>query len=77
MFSTLAFSMPGGIEWIVILLIALLIFGPRLPRIMRAMGSSVREFRGGMDESSADSQGQSAPGASAQKAAEPEKSAEK
>lgn len=47
----LAFAMPGGMEWIVVLLVALLIFGSRLPKIMRGLGSSVREFRGGIEDS--------------------------
>ncbi|TVR12196.1 MAG: twin-arginine translocase TatA/TatE family subunit [Planctomycetota bacterium] len=50
MVQTLAFGLPHGFEWLIILLVALLIFGPRLPRIMRGLGSSVREFRGGMEQ---------------------------
>ncbi len=44
-----AFSMPGGPEWLIILVIALLLFGKRLPEIMRGLGSSVRSFKKGMD----------------------------
>ena len=44
-----AFSMPGGMEWIIILVIALLLFGKRLPDILRSLGGSVREFKKGMD----------------------------
>lgn len=50
MSSILAFGMPVGVEWIIILVVALLLFGSRLPKIMRGMGSSVREFREGMDK---------------------------
>ena len=47
--AVFAFSMPGGMEWIIILVIALLLFGKRLPDIMRSLGGSVREFKKGMD----------------------------
>ena len=46
----LAFIMPGGWEWLVVLFVALLIFGSRLPSVMRAMGKSVTEFKKGMHE---------------------------
>jgi sec-independent protein translocase protein TatA len=42
--------MPSGMEWLVILVIALLIFGSRLPAMMRSLGGSVKEFKKGMDE---------------------------
>ena len=41
-------SMPGGTELIVILVIALLIFGPRLPSVMRSMGKGIVEFKKGI-----------------------------
>ena len=47
---TLAFGLPGTTEWIIILIIALLIFGSRLPKVMRSMGQSVNEFKRGMNE---------------------------
>ena len=48
--AAIAFNMPGGMEWIIILVIALLLFGRRLPDIMRSMGGSVREFKKGMED---------------------------
>jgi sec-independent protein translocase protein TatA len=42
--------MPGGWEWIVILLIALLVFGKRLPDVARSVGKSLTEFKKGMNE---------------------------
>lgn len=41
-------SMPGGAEWFVILLVALLLFGKRLPEVARSMGKSVTEFKKGL-----------------------------
>ena len=50
--------MPRGFEWIVILIIALLIFGPKaLPRLGKSLGATVKGLREGMsgkgDEESA------------------------
>ena len=45
-----AFGMPAGMEWLVILVIALLLFGSRLPAMMRGMGGSIKEFKKGMEE---------------------------
>ena len=48
--GSLALSfIPGGYEWLVILFVALLLFGSRLPSLMRSLGGSVREFKQGMD----------------------------
>ena len=40
----------SGIHWIILLVIALLLFGRRLPEIMRGLGGSIREFKKGIDE---------------------------
>jgi sec-independent protein translocase protein TatA len=42
------FGMPGGIEWIIILIVALLIFGKRLPEVMKSMGKGIVEFKKGV-----------------------------
>ena len=40
---------PKGMEWIVILIIALLIFGPKnLPKLGQSLGSTVKNIREGM-----------------------------
>lgn len=41
----LMISMPGGSEWILIILVVLLLFGGRkIPELMRGLGRGIREF---------------------------------
>ena len=40
--------MPGPLEWAAIVLVALLIFGRRLPDVARSVGKSIVEFKKGI-----------------------------
>ena len=42
--------MPGPMELMVILVVAILLFGRRLPEIARGMGNSITEFKQGLNE---------------------------
>jgi len=48
--STLAFGMPGHWEWVIIGIIALLLFGSRLPSVARSVGDGIREFKKGLKD---------------------------
>jgi len=43
--SILLFGMPGGMEWILIILAIVLLFGgKKIPELMRGIGQGIREF---------------------------------
>lgn len=42
------FSMPGGYEWLIIGLVALLLFGKRLPGVAKSLGQAMHEFKSGL-----------------------------
>jgi sec-independent protein translocase protein TatA len=47
----LLLGMPGGAEWIIILVVLLLLFGgSKLPQLAKALGQSKRAFKEGMNE---------------------------
>jgi len=50
-YPCLALSMPGGGEWLIILVVVLLLFGSKkLPELARSLGKSVSEFKKGQNE---------------------------
>lgn len=43
--NLLMLSMPGGTEWIIIIIAVLILFGGRkIPEFMRGIGKGIREF---------------------------------
>jgi sec-independent protein translocase protein TatA len=43
--NVLLISMPGGSEWILIIIVVLLMFGgKKIPELMRGIGRGMREF---------------------------------
>lgn len=48
--NSLLLSMPGGSEWIIIVLAVLVLFGGRkIPEFMRGLGKGMREFKDAKD----------------------------
>ena len=46
--ATLAFFSPGPWQFVIVLLVVLVLFGTRLPSIMRSLGVGITEFRKGI-----------------------------
>jgi len=43
--TIILFGIPGGMEWIIILFVVLLLFGgKKIPELMRGLGKGIREF---------------------------------
>jgi sec-independent protein translocase protein TatA len=59
--------LPGGMEWVIVLLIVLLLFGPgRIGKIAGELGKSIKAFRDGLggeqkDDDKTDSNGKTEP----------------
>jgi sec-independent protein translocase protein TatA len=52
----------GPLEIVVVLIIALIVFGPkRLPELGRSLGKGIREFRGSLSGDSGDEEDEPAP----------------
>ena len=55
----IAIGFPNGMEWLIILVVILLLFGHRLPGMARNLGSGITEFKRGLkDGSQKNSEGQ-------------------
>lgn len=47
----LALGLPGGMEWVLILVVILVLFGgKKIPELMRGVGKGVGELQKGLDE---------------------------
>lgn len=45
------FSMPGGSEWLIILIIVMVIFGgKKIPELMGGLGKGIKSFKKAMNE---------------------------
>ncbi len=43
--TIILFGIPGGMEWVIILFVVLLLFGgKKIPELMRGLGKGIREF---------------------------------
>lgn len=43
-------GLPGGMEWVIILVVVLLLFGPsRLPQLGKSIGKTMKAIRDGVD----------------------------
>jgi sec-independent protein translocase protein TatA len=46
----IAIGIPNGMEWLIILVVVLLLFGHRLPGMARSLGSGITEFKRGLKD---------------------------
>lgn len=52
----LAFIGVGPVQLLVLVLVILLLFGKRIPEMMRGIGGGVREFKEGISEAGSDAE---------------------
>jgi sec-independent protein translocase protein TatA len=56
-FNSIFLILPGGWEWIIIVLAILLLFGGRkIPELMKGLGQGMKEFKKARNEASEDKQ---------------------
>lgn len=49
-FSTFLFSMPGGTEWLIIILLVVVLFGAKkIPELAKGLGKGMRDFKEAKD----------------------------
>jgi sec-independent protein translocase protein TatA len=49
-FDAVFLSMPGGMEWVLIVLVIVLLFGGRkIPELMKGLGEGINEFKKAKD----------------------------
>ena len=56
-FAVLLAGIPGGWELWIILLIILILFGSRLPKVARSLGQGISEFKKGLNTPDTDAKG--------------------
>ncbi|MDJ0975371.1 MAG: twin-arginine translocase TatA/TatE family subunit [Planctomycetota bacterium] len=52
-------GLPGGWEWIIVLLVILLLFGRRLPGVARSLGQGISSFKKGLNDPVDEEKGES------------------
>ena len=55
--ATIAFLSPGPWQVVIVALVILLLFGNRLPSVMRSLGEGITEFKKGIKGDEADTKG--------------------
>jgi sec-independent protein translocase protein TatA len=66
--------MPQGIEWVVVVLVVLVLFGgAQIPKLARSLGQAQKEFKQGLKEGAVEYDATNEPGTSA-KAVDPKDS---
>jgi len=49
--TTLLLAIPGGMEWVLIAVVVLLLFGgKKIPELMKGLGKGISEFKKGKNE---------------------------
>jgi sec-independent protein translocase protein TatA len=48
--TSLILGIPGGYEWLILLVLVLIFFGNRIPGLARSLGSGITEFKTGLRE---------------------------